>query len=416
MLALHDGTRIEMRSESALSLERAQDGLSVRLWKGGVIVNAAKQHGGHLYVQTKDVTVSVVGTVFFVNAEESGSRVAVIEGEVQVHGGVATTLLAGEQVATNPAMPPIPVVQEIAWSRHVSEHLAQLQQSVPLLQQSTLGSTEVPPQNVADSHERFEVASVRAADPAGGGRGQPGSGASTGPCVGGGPQIDPGRFAINGKTLYYLITAAYGMGSCLATFDRLSGGPGWIKSDLWFIQAAIPEGSPGYTVQQFNRGEAPNLQGMLQALLADRFKLALHRETKDVPVYALTVAKAGPKVRFWREGEPSPAPGAGNSPSFMAAPGYIEGSRASMADLARALSMVAGRTVLDRTGLTGEFNYSFQFAPLNGGFLQAPPTADTSFRPSLFTVLEEQLGLKLDSSRGPVEVFVIDHVEKPLEN
>jgi uncharacterized protein (TIGR03435 family) len=136
---------------------------------------------------------------------------------------------------------------------------------------------------------------------------------------------------------------------------------------------------------------------------------------KELTVYALTVAKAGPKVRSWKE-SPSPSPGAGDSPSFMAAPGTIQGSRASMADLANALSMVAGRTVLDRTGLTGEFNFAFQFAPLNSGFLQGQSSAETSSRPSLFTVLEEQLGLKLESSRGPVEVFVIDHVEKPGEN
>ena len=100
----------------------------------------------------------------------------------------------------------------------------------------------------------------------------------------------------------------------------------------------------------------------------------------------------------------------------MAAPGTIESARASMTDLARQLSMVAGRTVLDRTGLTGDYYYAFQFAPLNTGFLQAPANPDSSLRPSLFTVLEEQLGLKLESSRGPVEVIVIDNLEKPAPN
>jgi ferric-dicitrate binding protein FerR (iron transport regulator) len=84
IIVLSDGSRVEMRTQSELSLDRASDGVRIHLKKGGVIVNAAKQGAGHLYVQTKDVTVSVVGTVFLVNAEETGSRVAVIEGEVRV--------------------------------------------------------------------------------------------------------------------------------------------------------------------------------------------------------------------------------------------------------------------------------------------------------------------------------------------
>ena len=80
VLALADGSRVEMRSHSELSVERADDGLRIRLSSGGIIVNAAKQRDGHLYVQTKDMTVSVVGTVFVVNADENGSRVAVVEG------------------------------------------------------------------------------------------------------------------------------------------------------------------------------------------------------------------------------------------------------------------------------------------------------------------------------------------------
>jgi len=131
MLALGDGSVVEMRSQSELALERADDGVRVRLDKGGVIVNAAKQRSGHLYVQTKDARVSVVGTVFLVDAEEKGSRVAVIEGMVRVEkDAVAEKLLPGEQVATSPAVETHPVTQEIAWSRHAEEHLALLQQSL----------------------------------------------------------------------------------------------------------------------------------------------------------------------------------------------------------------------------------------------------------------------------------------------
>ena len=119
VLALLDGSRIEMRTRSELSLERADDGVRIRLHSGGIIVNAAKQRTGHLYVQTKDVTVSVVGTVFLVNAEEHGSRVAVIEGEVRVLQGTnEKRLRPGEQVTSSPAMAAPPVRQVIAWSRN----------------------------------------------------------------------------------------------------------------------------------------------------------------------------------------------------------------------------------------------------------------------------------------------------------
>ena len=104
-LVLQDGSRIEMRTKSELWFERAKDGIGIHLRQGSVIVNAAKQGNGHLYVKTKDVIVSVVGTVFLVNAEEEGSRVAVIEGEVRVNQGTEEKRLgSGQQVATNPAM------------------------------------------------------------------------------------------------------------------------------------------------------------------------------------------------------------------------------------------------------------------------------------------------------------------------
>ena len=113
MLALADGSRVEMRSQSELSLERADDGVRIRLGTGSIIVNAAKQRSGHLYVQTKDMTVSVVGTIFLVNAEDDGSRVAVIEGEVRVHEGTTETKLRpGEQVSTSPKLEARPVKEE----------------------------------------------------------------------------------------------------------------------------------------------------------------------------------------------------------------------------------------------------------------------------------------------------------------
>jgi TonB family protein len=130
MLRLADGSRVEVRSQSELLLERADDGVRIRLDHGGLIVNAARQRDGHLYVQTKDVTVAVVGTVFLVNAGEAGSRVAVLEGEVRVQQGASDqTLLPGQQVTTSPSMTAPALPEEIAWSRNAPAHLALLEQS-----------------------------------------------------------------------------------------------------------------------------------------------------------------------------------------------------------------------------------------------------------------------------------------------
>lgn len=130
MLRLADGSRVEMRARSELSLERVADGVRIRLNHGGIIVNAAKQRDGHLYVQTKDFVVSVVGTVFMVNAEEAGSRVAVLEGEVRVQqGDIDQKLRPGEEVTTDPSTPAPTLPEDIAWSRNAPTHLALLEQS-----------------------------------------------------------------------------------------------------------------------------------------------------------------------------------------------------------------------------------------------------------------------------------------------
>src|SRR5262249_36788148 len=149
VLAMPDGSRLEVRAQSELALERADDGVRVRLNKGDLIVKAAKQRG-HLYVQTRDVNVSVEGTVFLVNAEEKGSRVAVIEGIVQVQQGItAEKLLPGQQVTTNPSMPARPLPEEISWSRHVEEHLALLEQTA-----------QAAPPRQNNEADRFEEVSI----------------------------------------------------------------------------------------------------------------------------------------------------------------------------------------------------------------------------------------------------------------
>jgi len=142
LLALEDGSRVEMREQSELKLESAADGIRVRLNSGSVLVTAAKQAAGrHLYVDTRDAMVSVVGTVFLVNAEQSGTTVSVVEGEVQVqHGAALKNLLRGDQLATNPSRQLKAVAEEISWSQRAPEYLALLQQ-----QPADIAPQTVPP-------------------------------------------------------------------------------------------------------------------------------------------------------------------------------------------------------------------------------------------------------------------------------
>jgi uncharacterized protein (TIGR03435 family) len=207
---------------------------------------------------------------------------------------------------------------------------------------------------------------------------------------------------------------------------QIIGGPDWLGSDRFDVIAKGPDG-------EFN---ADLMRPMLRALLVERFKLAYHNESREMPIYALVKARAdgrlGPNLmpasvdcaamRGRRGGGPAPAPpqpGQKMECGFMIGPGRMNVGGMPMANLAQALSPLVGRIVLDKTELTGNYDFELTYAPealgpggpplLNG----APPPVDPN-APTLFTALQEQLGLKLDSQRGPVEVIVIDHVEQPV--
>lgn len=226
-----------------------------------------------------------------------------------------------------------------------------------------------------------------------------------------------GLRAVN-ATLKSLISEAYQV----RDFE-LSGGPAWLGSARYDIEAK-GQLEPGSQ-------EQPGLQvmKMLQALLADRFQLRIHRETKEMPIYALLVAKNGPKLQAPREvcfdptgGIPPPPTLPGQSPSrpcggFNNSSNQMLGASVGMPRLAANLSRFTGRTVVDRTGLKGTYDVALRWTP-NEGQAWAPPGAPPSdgSQPSLFTAVQEQLGLRLESQRGPVEVLVIDRAEKPSEN
>jgi uncharacterized protein (TIGR03435 family) len=270
----------------------------------------------------------------------------------------------------------------------------------------------------AEPQEKFEVAAVR-----------PNTSGSNQVSMG----IQPGgRYTAVNVPLVMLIRSAYRLQD-----TQLVGAPDWIATERYDITAKgegefaspAPGGAPG------------RQQLMLQSLLEERFKLKVHRETRDFPIYALVVARAngklGPQMSpsttdcearaaKRRGGNPPPPPPPGIKPDVKCGMhmgfGQITGET-TMTNFARALVQVVQRTVIDRTGLTGNFNFDVKWTP--DTLPRRPPGMLPNERiringveidpdgPSIFTALQEQLGLKLDSTRGPVEVLVVDHIDRP---
>jgi uncharacterized protein (TIGR03435 family) len=433
VLALADGSRVEMRSQSELSLARADDGLLIRLVRGGIIVDAATQRAGHLYVQTRDVRVSVVGTIFLVNAEQHGSRVAVIEGEVRVQQGAnEKKLLPGEQVASSPSMPPASIRDEIAWARNAPVLVGLLEQAARTLEASA-------PQNAAPPLLTFEAVSIRPSVPGIGGRGGGLPNYLPGGACSGFPELDPRRFAVKNVTVVTLIARAYGTPGRSCThyqYGLVTGGPGWITTDQFDVQAAIPAGAPSYTVRQYENNDAPGLQRMLQAMLVDRFQLGVRREMREMPVEVLTLGRSRDTAQLMdaaaesirRESRPEVkahfaaiADGTSNTAGGTVSTegNGLWGVRASMTEIASYLTRVTGRPVIDRTGLAVDLTFWVPFdRPTDGlgGFQgYSRPLSATSL--ALFRkALGEQLGLELAPGTAPVEVLVIERVERPSEN
>lgn len=229
---------------------------------------------------------------------------------------------------------------------------------------------------------KFEVASIKPSDPA---------------IQGFRIQTAPGgRFIGTGVTLKFLIQQAYGVRDF-----QISGGPGWIDTLRFDLNA---------TSAEVTEGQRDAMQMRMRNLLADRFQLKLTRETREMPVYALVVAKGGPKMQESTVGTD------GRNMRMGRGKLVVVGAGTQM--LAVQLSQSLGRTVQDKTGLTANYydftlEWSPEGQPLGPKDNETAPPPDG---PTLFTALQEQLGLKLESTKGPVEVLVIERVEKPTEN
>lgn len=193
---------------------------------------------------------------------------------------------------------------------------------------------------------------------------------------------------------------------------QILGIPSSLEGVAFDIQAKIDPAIYAQMKTQGNQQHYQQFQPMVQRLLADRFKLAVHTETRELPVYALTIAKNGQKL------QPAKDPDAGTN-FTSGRGGQLTAKGASAEQLAqkltRSVSDELGRIVIDKTGLTGRYDLTLKWTPALG----TPPTLngepDTS-APSIFTAIREQLGLKLEPTKGPVHVLVIHHAERPSEN
>lgn len=229
----------------------------------------------------------------------------------------------------------------------------------------------------------------------------------------------PDGFTANGVTTKFLVGFAYN----LKDF-QISGGPGWVDSEKYDINAKMDEA----TIEALKKLPPEQAQEqrrlMLQSLLAERFSLKVSQSSKDLPIYALVVVKSGSRLSPVADSKSGSADSPGPKSLMRMAPGGLTATGIPISLLVDRLSREVGRKVVDKTGLTGAYDFTLQwtpdrpvqgFAPAEDKQGPAAPAPDSS-GPSIFTALQEQLGLKLESQKGPVETLVIESIEKPSEN
>lgn len=238
-------------------------------------------------------------------------------------------------------------------------------------------------------------------------------------------RFTPDGVSINGIPMKMLLRESFGVED-----DRILGEPGWVKN-RYDIEAKVdPDDAP--RLKNFNIEQR---RGMLLPLLEDRFNLKYHHETRELPMYALVVAKGGLKMKASApdppktddapkpdNGEAGDKPRMGRHSLMMDGRGHLESTGTTTEMLSHVLARELGRTVLNKTGLTGNYDYTLQWTPDDVGTPMGdagPGKGDVSpdaGGPTLLTALEEQLGLKLEASKGTVDVIVIDGIDLPTGN
>jgi uncharacterized protein (TIGR03435 family) len=225
---------------------------------------------------------------------------------------------------------------------------------------------------------RFEVASVKPAHPPDNDRFRSSM------------KMDPGRVTMTNVQLKRLIMAAYDLK------DYQVAGPAWLDSERYDVVATMPRDSTSDEVLR-----------MVQGLLAERFHLTYHNESRELPVYALTIGKTGHKLKEVELGRSSSS----------VSPGKMEAHSLAIGNLSDTLSHMIERPVIDSTGLKGFFDFNLEWTPDDARLPDPGAIVDSAVGPNLVVALQQQLGLKLESRKAPLDVMVIDRAEKiPTEN
>jgi uncharacterized protein (TIGR03435 family) len=203
-----------------------------------------------------------------------------------------------------------------------------------------------------------------------------------------------------------LITSAYNLPP--GSGSRIVGGPEWLRQDIdqFEIQAKIDDTQFAAMQKMSPAQQREQIALMEQSLLADRFKFKAHIETRDLPIYTLTIAKGGPKLTPAKADEPT---------RLAQLPGQLTATAVTIDQLSHSpllFPATHGRSVIDQTNLKGAYSFTLIFGPEQPTYPN--PTAETN--PPMFIAIQQQLGLKLVPSKGPVEVIVIDHIEQPTAN
>jgi uncharacterized protein (TIGR03435 family) len=231
--------------------------------------------------------------------------------------------------------------------------------------------------------------------------------------------LTPDGISLQGVPIQMLLREAFQFQD-----DRIVGAPGWVKTNRYDVEAKVsPEDAP-----KLEKLKIDERRSMFLPLLVDRFHLKYHHETRDLPSYSLMIAKGGPKLKESSQQTPPAKDGESKNSAprgrMMMDRGRLQAEGTTLQFLAQALSRQLGRTVVDKTGLAGNYDYILQWTPDDApppgpGPGGGPPNTDAGadpVGPSIFTALQEQLGLKLESAKGPVDVIVIDHMDLPTEN